>query len=140
MSSPAYRPTPDPGLAERAEVTPEKVNAALRTFFRIMDAWGVGSEEARVLLGRPGRSTLFKWKGGSVRTVPHDTVRRVSLVLGIYKALQILFRSPAQADSWVQRPNDAFGGRTALQHMLGGDVTDLAAVRRYLDAVRGEGA
>ena len=137
MTSPA--PTPHALLAEPVELTPEKINAALRAFFRIMEAWGVETEEARVLLGRPGRSTLFKWKAGGVRTVPHDTVRRVSLVLGIYKALQILFRMPAQADSWVKRPNAAFGGRTALQHMLGGDVTDLAAVRRYLDAIRGEG-
>ena len=133
-------PTPHPQVSDRLEITPEKINAGLRTFFRIMDAWGVDTEGARVLLGRPGRSTLFKWKTGAVRTIPHDTVRRVSLVLGIYKALQILFRAPAQADAWITRPNAAFGGRTALQHMLGGDVTDLAAVRHYLDAVRGEGA
>ena len=138
MTAPA--PAPDPFLAKRVEITPAKINAALRAFFRIMEAWGVDTEGARVLLGRPGRSTLFKWKAWEVRTIPHDTVRRVSLVLGIYKALQILFRSPAQADGWITRPNAAFGGRTALQHMLGGEVTDLAAVRHYLDAVRGEGA
>ena len=138
MTSPAS--TLHPSVADRGQITPAKINAALRTFFRIMEAWGVDTEGARVLLGRPGRSTLFKWKAGEVRTIPHDTVRRVSLVLGIYKALQILFRSPAQADAWITRPNAAFGGRTALQHMLGGEVTDLAAVRHYLDAVRGEGA
>ena len=63
----------------------------------------------------------------------------MSYVLGIYKALQLLFPSPRQADAWMCKPNEAFGGGTALDHALGGNVTDLADVRRYLDAVRGQG-
>ena len=35
------------------------------------------------------------------------------------------------------RPNDAFAGRSALEMMLGGELTDLMRVRRYLDAERG---
>jgi hypothetical protein len=140
VPSAAYRVSRDLAPAARVEMTPAKLAAAMRAFFRIMDAWGVGTEDARRLLGRPGRSTLFKWKAGDVKSVPYDTVRRVSLCLGIYRALQLIFKSPAQADGWVKRPNAAFGGRTALEHMLGGDITDLATVRRYLDAVRGHGA
>ncbi|HET6587381.1 MAG TPA: antitoxin Xre/MbcA/ParS toxin-binding domain-containing protein, partial [Oleiagrimonas sp.] len=43
------------------------------------------------------------------------------------------------ADAWVRRANDAlpFGGRSALERMLSGQVADLYEVRRYLDAQRG---
>jgi hypothetical protein len=140
MYDPAYHVTEDPAPAQRVELTPEKVQAAMRAFFRIMEAWGGSVEESRVLLGRPGRSTLFKWKRGEVAGAPHDTVQRISYVLGIYSTLQLLFKSPEQADAWVRKPNDAFGGQSALERMLAGDVTDLAAVRGYLDAVRGQGA
>jgi hypothetical protein len=60
-------------------------------------------------------------------------------VLGIYKALQLLLPDPARADEWVRRPNDAvpFGGRSALERMLAGQVVDLWVVRQYLDAQLG---
>lgn len=135
-----YAATPDPVPARRVAVTPEKVAAAMRAFFRIAEAWGVSNEEARVLLGQPARSTFYKWKKGEVGAVPHDTVQRLSYVLGIYKGLQILFKDAGQAAAWVKKPNEMLGGQSALERMLAGDVTDLAAIRRYLDAVRGQGA
>ena len=66
-------------------------------------------------------------------------LERISYVLGIHKALEILFPDPVRADAWVRRPNDAplFGGRSALERMLGGNVSDLYVVRQYLDAQRG---
>lgn len=114
--------------------------AAKRAFFRIMDAWGVSDSEALVLLGRPGRSTFYHYKKGEGGRLPQDMLERISYVLGIYKALQLLFVQTAQADAWMRKPNEAFGGRSALDRALGGHVVDLAAVRAYLDAVRGGGA
>ena len=137
---PEYAATPDPVPARRVQVTPAKVAAAMRAFFRIAAAWSLTTAEARVLLGQPARSTFYTWKRGDARSVAHDTVQRLSYVLGIYKALQILFKDAEQAAAWVRKPNEAFGGQSALDRMLAGDVTDLAAVRRYLDAVRGQGA
>lgn len=92
-----------------------------------------------MLLGRPAPFHLLQMEArpGGRCAARHDTP--VSYVLGIYKALQVVFKSPAH-DAWVSRPNDVFGGGSALDRMLGGDVTDLAAVRRYLDTVRGQGA
>ena len=116
---------------------PDRDAFALRAFFRLVDLWGLSVEQARMLLGRPSRATMYNWKAGRARTVPHDTLRRISYLLGIYKALQILYRDPQLADSWIRRPNAAFGGHSALERMLAGDVTDLAAVRAYLDAARG---
>jgi hypothetical protein len=65
-----------------------------------------------------------------------DTVRRIGYVAGIWKALEILYRNPHDADTWIRRPNRAFGGQTPLERLAAGDITDLAAVRQYLDAAR----
>lgn len=122
---------------EPAADQPQRDAVALQGLFRLVGLWGLTMEQARVLLGRPSRATLYNWKAGKVRTVPYDTLRRISYLLGIYKALQILYRDPTLADGWVKRPNAAFGGQSALERMLAGDVADLAAVRAHLDAARG---
>jgi hypothetical protein len=116
---------------------PEQDAVALRAFFRLVELWGLSMEQARVLLGRPSRATLYNWKAGRARSLPHDVLRRISYLLGIHKALQILYQDPAQADGWITRPNAAFGGQSALERMLAGDVADLAVVRAHLDAARG---
>ena len=92
-----------------------------------------------MLLGNPPASTYFKWKKARDGALPRDALERISYLLGIYKALQILLPDPQRADHWVSEPNTAplFGGQTALQRMLGGNVSDLFVVRQYLDAQRG---
>lgn len=116
--------------------------AGLRAFQRIAEAWGLSVDEQLRLLGQPPRSTFFAWRRQPDRASPsRDTLERLSNLLGIYKSLQILLPDPAAADAWVRQPNSAppFGGGTALQRMLGGNVSDLNLVRRYLDSVRGGG-
>ena len=110
---------------------------ALRTFLNIAEAWQLTVEEQRGLLGWPAVSTFHKYKAGQVGTLSYDTLIRISLVLGIYKALHILY--PEFADRWVSLPNSnpLFGGRTALVHMLDGGIDALFQVRRLLDARRG---
>jgi hypothetical protein len=110
--------------------------AALRGFFHIMDAWGIGAEDARTLLGSPAERTYYAWRAGNAKRAPVDLLRRIGYVAGIYKALEILYSDPHLADAWIKRPNRAFGGQSPLQRMRAGDVTDLAAVRSYLDAAR----
>lgn len=109
---------------------------AMVGFFRIMELWGVGNAEARRLLGSPPQRTFFEWKAGRARRLPEDVLRRIGYVAGIYKALQIVYSDPALADGWVRRPNRFFGEQTPLERMAAGDVTDLAAVRAYVDAAR----
>ena len=125
--------------ASKPEAAPLVIDhdAVKRGFFRIMEAWGVRDADALVLLGRPSRTTFYAWKKGEGGKLSHDTLERVSYVLGIYKALQLLFSNPDQADAWMKKPNAAFGERSALEHALGGRVVDLAQVRQYLDFVRG---
>lgn len=136
MSQPAYSPASHPRQATVAQMSA----AGLRAFFNIARDWALPIDEQIVLLGSPGRSTFFKWKASpETARLPRDTLERLSLLLGIYKALQILLPQPAAADAWVKRPNDAapFGGKRALDRMLAGNVSDLVAVRQYLDAMRG---
>ncbi|MHB1075874.1 MbcA/ParS/Xre antitoxin family protein [Thiobacillus sp.] len=114
--------------------------AGLRAFFNIARDWGLNTDEQMVLLGAPGRSTFFKWKSApETADLKRDTLERLSYLLGIYKALQILLPDASAADAWVKKPNSAplFGGKRALDRMLGGNVADLIAVRQYLDARRG---
>ena len=116
--------------------------AGLRAFTRIAGAWGLSVDEQLRLLGSPPRSTFFAWrKQPDKAALSRDTLERLSNILGIYKSLQILLPDAAAADAWVRLPNQAplFGGGSALQRMLAGNVSDLHLVRRYLDGVRGGG-
>ena len=109
---------------------------ALRTFFRIAECWGLSVDEQMTLLGLSARSTFFKWKKSPSVVLSRDTLERISYIAGIYKALQILFPDQKAADEWVKRPNTAppFGGRSALDRMMSGQVVDLFLVRQYVDA------
>ena len=100
------------------------------------DLWELTTDDQIRLLGSPGRSTFFKWKksGGHL---PQDTVERISHLLGIFKALQILIPDEAQADGWIRRPNKFFKNRTALDVMLDGQFYNIYQLRQYLDAQRG---
>jgi hypothetical protein len=111
---------------------------ALRTFFRIAALWNLSVDEQMTLLGVTSHSTFFKWKRAQDATLPKDTLERISYILGIYKALQILLPDERAADAWILKPNAAplFGGQSALSRMLSGHVSDLYVVRQYLDAQR----
>ena len=113
--------------------------AGLRAFANIAERWGLSVAEQQKLLGIASRSTFFKWRREREPRLPMDTLERLSYLLGIYKALQILLPDPRAADEWVRKPNNAppFGGSSALERMLSGQVADLFVVRQYLDAERG---
>lgn len=112
---------------------------ALRSFFKIAEAWTLSEREQMKLLGLESRSTLHSWKSGRVAKISADTIERISYMLGIFKAINILLPDNARADAWMRAPNDAplFGGKSALDRMTSGNVSDLFVVRQYLDAQRG---
>src|SRR5258708_29626456 len=113
--------------------------AALRTFFNIANAWGVGPGTQMALLGLRSRSTFNRWKESGAVALAPDTIERLSYIFGIYKALQVLLPDAASADAWMRKPNDAplFGGRSALARLAPRRVSDLYQVRQYLDTQRG---
>jgi hypothetical protein len=125
----------------RTGLDPERVSsAALQAFFNLSARWRLSAAQERILLGSPPESTFFKWKAEkTARRLGRDVLERISYLLGISKALNILLPSPRAADEWVKKPNAAplFHGQSALDRMLGGSLVDLADVRRFLDAQRG---
>lgn len=112
---------------------------ALRAFFRIAERWGLDVEQQMKLLGVSARSTFFNWKKDQDGNLSLDTLERISYLLGIFKALHILLPNEDAADAWIKKPNTApiFGGKSALDRMFSGHVSDLYVVRQYLDAQRG---
>lgn len=122
------------------KVDPKTVSGpALRTFFKIAERWNLNVDEQMKLLGITARSTYFKWKQDLDGRLTQDTLERISYLLGIFKALNILLPEDEAADAWIKKPNDApiFGGESALKRMLSGHVSDLYVVRQYLDSERG---
>ena len=119
-------------------LTPQAAGAALRTFWRLADAWKLTILEQSTLLG-VARTTLYQWKQGRVGVLDRHVLERLSYLFGIYAALQILLPVRERANEWLRKPNAAplFGGASALSRLLGGQVADLYVVRQYLDAQRG---
>jgi hypothetical protein len=111
----------------------------LRTFLNISQAWNLSNEEMRALLGWPSESTFYQYKSGKCGTLAYDTLTRISLIIGIYKALHILYPEETLADSWVRLPNrnPLFGGRPAIELMVNAGLDGLFQVRRLLDGRRG---
>ncbi len=127
---------PDPPEVDLA--SPAAAQAALRTFWRMSEAWRLDPAEQTTLLG-VGRTTLYQWKQGKVGPLDRHLLERLSHLFGIYSSLQILFPASGRADEWLRKPNSApmLGAGSALARMLGGQVSDLYVVRQYLDAQRG---
>ncbi|MDZ5696038.1 MbcA/ParS/Xre antitoxin family protein [Chelativorans sp. M5D2P16] len=119
-----------------APITDAEAAAMFRAVVNLFGRWGLTDEQAGVLLDLPAR-TYRRWKAGEIGRIDRDGKARLSNLMGIHKALRIIFREPQRAYDWVGKPNAAFGGRSALEVMLEGELTDLMRVRRYLDAERG---
>lgn len=117
-------------------ITDEEAGAMFRAVLNLFRLWKVSDDQAAVLLDLPVR-TYRRWKAGELGRFDRDSKARLSNLMGIHKALRLIFREPQRGYDWVQADNDAFAGRSALDIMLGGELTDLMRVRRCLDAERG---
>lgn len=117
-------------------LTHAEAAAMFRAAVNLFRLWGLTDEQAAVLLDLTLR-TYRRWKAGDVGRLGRDGRARLSNLMGIHKALRLIFRDPQRGYDWIRKPNLTFGGRSALDVMLEGDLTDLMRVRRYLDAERG---
>ncbi len=118
-------------------VTEEEARAMLRAVLNLLDKWDLRREEKLVLLGGTSERTFQRWCAGEIGPLPSDTVFRLGDLLGIHKALRYMFTDIEHIYGWVKRPNEAFGGKSALDVMLQGAPSDISRVRAYLDAERG---
>jgi Protein of unknown function (DUF2384) len=116
---------------------------AIRAFFGLTSHWKLRDEDARGLVGGISNGSFYQLKRSATKSsdakaLDQDKLTRVSLLVGIFKALNILY-STKLADAWVQLPNSnpTFGGQTPLAYMLKGGVPSMIRVRQLLDARRG---
>ena len=126
--------TPDAFASD--PITDQEAEAMFRAVVNLFRLWDVTDAEAATLLDMPVR-TYARWKADGPQRMGRDGKARLSNLMGIHKALRIIFREPQRSYDWVRKPNVLFGGKSALDIMLGGDLTDLMRVRRALDAERG---
>jgi uncharacterized protein (DUF2384 family) len=130
-----HRPPASP--VEGSGYASDEVQAMQRTVGNIFTRWGVTDAEAAVILGGISAKTFRRWREGAFGRVNRDLADRLSYVIGIHRALRIIFREPAQGYAWMRRPNGELGGVTPVELLLRGGMGDLARLRRYLDSVRG---
>jgi hypothetical protein len=123
----------DPAQRERLSAS------AIKAFVKIADKWGLGETQARGLLGGIASSTYHAWRTEPrTRKLDQDTLTRISLLIGVYKALNIYFGKP-WADRWVMLQNRAplFGGHAPIDYMLRHGQPGMLQIRRMLDSWRG---
>jgi hypothetical protein len=123
-------------LSDRA-VRERLSGPGLKAFFNVMARWRVRDQDARGLLGGVTNGPYYAMKREPDRLLDTDRLTRVSLVVGIFKALHVLY-SEGLADQWVHLPNSnrIFGGSTPLEFMVRGGLPAMQTVRRLLDARR----
>ena len=118
-------------------ITEEEAAALARATVNLFRAWELTDAEARILLGDMAQRTWARWKAGDIGRIDRDLRARMAILMGIHKALRYLFSDPARGYAWIRKPNATFAGRSALDVMLRGEITDLIDLRAYLDAERG---
>jgi uncharacterized protein (DUF2384 family) len=111
---------------------------ASRAFVKMATVWNLRDEDARKLLGGISNGAYYELKKRGSRALDQDRLTRISLLTGIFKALNILY-SKRLADHWVQRPNanPMFAGKPPLAYMIRGGLPAILRVRQLLDARRG---
>jgi Protein of unknown function (DUF2384) len=113
--------------------------SAIKGFMAIASKWGLRDPDARSLLGGISSGTFYAWKKDAKgRVLDQDVLTRVSLLIGIFKALNILY-SPKLADAWITLPNTnpMFRGVSPLAYMIQRGQPGMLHVRQLLDARRG---
>lgn len=139
LAYPASRFDRTPLVDLTAKAERERLSrSALKGFFRLCERWKLRDEEARELLGGLSSSAYYEWKKNPDRVLEVDRITRISYLIGIYKALHIIYGDKL-ADEWVKLPNTnaIFAGRSPLEYMMAGGLIAMQTVRRLLDARRG---
>jgi hypothetical protein len=123
----------DPAIRRRLSL------AAVKGFLSLMEKWGLRDPDARQLLGGMSTGSFYGLKKEPKgRVLDQDMLTRISLLIGIFKALNILY-SPKLADAWMTLPNSnpMFQGLSPLAYIVQRGQPGMVHVRQLLDARRG---
>jgi hypothetical protein len=128
---------PSPRIDLHARASRERLARLLVALF---DRWALSAVDQAMLLGLSpqSRSTLARYRRGEPLADNADLLARAGHLLGIHKALRLLFPHDRDlAYRWVSAPNRRFGGAAPLDIMKQYGYEGILAVRRYLDFERG---
>ena len=137
---------PEAGVEDGQFSRAEESEALIKAFFHLVDEWGLTADNARALLGHPGKSRFYDLRKGlprAVHALSDDELDRLAYLTGIYFGLGILF-SPENTLNWLRNPAKTTDGLTRpwgtaapLDHMLAGKMEHLIDVYRYVNGLRG---
>ena len=83
-----------------APITDDEAAAMFRAAVNLFRLWSLRDEEAAVLLDLPVRS-YRRWKAGEIGRIDRDGKARLSNLMGVHKALRIVFREPQRGYAWI---------------------------------------
>jgi hypothetical protein len=128
--------TPPAGAPPRHIDAATYTAGALTLFFRAMESWGASVAQMQAILGLRSERTLHHWRKSPPKALDPDHLRRIGDVIGIWKALNIVFGSPEKARHWMINPNALLHGRSPLEVMAKGDIADLDYIRAFAERER----
>jgi hypothetical protein len=129
---------PEPAPSVNLHSRPSRERLA-KLVVSLLDRWQLPPNDQAALLGlsAQSRSTVARYRRGEPLADSADLLARAGHLLGIHKALRILFPHDLDlAYRWISAPNRRFGA-TPLEVMKRHGYEGILAVRRYLDFERG---
>jgi len=112
---------------------------ALKAYLGIVSRWGLtGAEAAALLAVSTSTWERIKRDPDGAGALSQDQLTRLSAIIGIYKALHLLF-ADQMADRWIKLANRGplFRHRTPVVAMIEGGIPHILDTRRHVDAMRG---
>ena len=127
-----------PADLSRKDVLKRLSPSGVKAFLKIRELWELRDEDARQLLGGISNGAFYELKKNVRARLDQDRLTRISILTGIFKALNILY-SKKLADRWMQLPNEnpMFTGDTPLSYITKGGLPAMLRVRQILDSRRG---
>ena len=138
MPSPQYSP-------DHSNIGATHAAAGLQWLFDRYPLWGLSMRELATLLGGISERQLYRWKRHVQEhdeiNIPSDALERISLLLGIHKALTLITPDGHEREAYklFKRPMDLIGlrGLSIRELLIEDSSTDkMYDVRRSLEGLR----
>ncbi len=120
--------------ADRERLTPTAL-VALRS---LAPAWKLAGDQMAALLGVSASTWDRMQRGSWSGVLSQDQMMRASALIGIFKALHLLFADD-MADRWPRLRNAGvlFDNLSPIEAMIEGGIPRMLDIRRHVDALRG---
>ena len=123
-------------VAEKGEAISQDRTALAKMVMALFDHWKLSTGDQATLLGLApsNRAALSSYRRGKPIGTSRDQYERVVHLLGIHKALRLLFPQNRElVYGWMTTRNRAFENLTPLEVIRKSGFAGLLMVRSYLD-------